>query len=223
MSRRLRRACSALTVAMFCLTLAGAKSDDPVLLKADFEDGDLAGWKMTDAKAWRVEKVDESKALALFGKSNYTPKVRSPFNYALLDDLVVTDFTLDCKVKSTVKDYGHRDLCLIFGYQDPEHFYYIHLGKNADPHAHSVFLVNNEPRVSIAKDRTAGTPWTDDWHKVRLVRNAASGEITVYFDDMTKPIMRANDKTFAWGKVGVGSFDDTGVFDDITVRGKKKE
>jgi hypothetical protein len=32
--------------------------------------------------------------------------------------------------------------------------------------------------------------------------------------------MIAHDRTFRHGKVGIGSFDDTGMFDDIEVRGE---
>ena len=33
----------------------------------------------------------------------------------------------------------------------------------------------------------------------------------------------AVDKTFAWGQVGIGSFDDTSAWDDIELRGTKAE
>ena len=67
-------------------------------------------------------------------------------------------FVLDVKVRSTTRDYGHRDLCLFFGHQDPSHFYYVHLGKQADEHANSIFIVNGKPRVSIAESRTRARP-----------------------------------------------------------------
>ena len=35
--------------------------------------------------------------------------------------------------------------------------------------------------------------------------------------------LTASDKTFAWGQIGVGSFDDTGDFDDLVVQGIKVE
>jgi hypothetical protein len=50
-----------------------------------------------------------------------------------------------------------------------------------------------------------------------------SGAIDVYFDDMDKPAMRAVDKTFTSGLVGVGSFDDVGRFDDVSVYGTQVE
>lgn len=181
-----------------------------------------AKWTFTDPDAWRL-KVDEEGGLVLeqHKASEYEPKVRSPFNIALIDGLDVSDFVLDLKVHSTTRDYGHRDLCFFFGHQDPSHFYYVHLGKKADEHAHSIFLVNDEPRVSIAKERTDGTPWTDEWHHVRIVRKVEPGTIAVFFDDMETPIMTTTDTTFTHGGIGVGSFDDTGEFADIRIWGRK--
>ena len=37
---------------------------------------------------------------------------------------------------------------------------------------------------------------------------------------MTKPIMKAEDKTFQAGYVGFGSFDDTGRFRSVTLHTK---
>jgi len=36
---------------------------------------------------------------------------------------------------------------------------------------------------------------------------------------MKTPAMTATDKTLAWGQVGVGSFDDTSMWDDVVLRG----
>ena len=91
----------------------------------------------------------------------------------------------------------------------------------SDDHANSIFLVNNEPRVSIVKERTEGTAWDNEYHTVRVVRDTASGRIEVYRDDMTKPIMVAEDKTFTSGRIGFGSFDDTGNVDDVRLWARK--
>jgi hypothetical protein len=45
----------------------------------------------------------------------------------------------------------------------------------------------------------------------------------VYFDNMQTPVMTARDKTFTWGQIGIGTFDDNGNFDDITLRGTTKK
>jgi hypothetical protein len=194
----------------------------PYVLSTDLMSQSLSAWKTTDDRAWRVVDFEGQKVLELHRQSKYSPKVRSPINIALAKDLVVEEFQLDVKVRSTARDYGHRDLCVFFGYQDPEHFYYVHLGRDSDAHAHSIFLVNGKPRVSIATERTKGTPWTNGWHQVRVTRVPETGEIAVYFDDMNKPVMKGTDKTFLWGQVGVGSFDDVGMFREFVLRGKRR-
>ena len=200
------------------LTLPSFGPAGEILYRSDFSKTGKMGWKFTDPLAWKIESTPQGAALALVEPSRYKPKVRSPYSIALLEAPEVGDFVLDLMVKSTTRDYAHRDLCLFFGYQDPEHFYYVHLGKRADPHAHSVFLVYNKPRVSIAKERTKGTDWTDEWTPVRLTRNLETGDIYVYFDNMKKPVMHAVDRTFGRGQIGVGSFDDTGMFKNIVLK-----
>jgi hypothetical protein len=193
-----------------------------LLVSADFDDGKLDAWEATDPKAWRIEEGRGGKVLALFGKSDYEPQVRSPYNISLLREPVVESFVLEAKMLSTTKDYNHRDLCVIFGHQDPSHFYYVHIANQADAHANSIFIVDGKPRESIARTRTGGTKWDDRWHTVRLVRDVEKGTIEVFFDYKPEPIMTAVDDTFKWGRVGVGSFDDTGQFDDIRLRTLKK-
>ena len=142
---------------------------------------------------------------------------------ALVKDVVVESFVFDVHLQSTHPDYGHRDLCLFFGYQDDSHLYYVHFGKKTDDHANQIFIVNASDRKKISTKTTPGTDWNDEWHHARIVRDAESGKIEVYFDDMKTPVMTAVDRTFTTGRVGVGSFDDTGQFDQILLYGNKAE
>lgn len=195
------------------------KTTGRVLFSEDFDDGGLDGWTATDSDAWRIEQVSgRGGVLSLHRQSEYEPEVRSPFNIILADDFTAASFVLELDVRSTTEDYNHRDLCLFFNHRDPSHFYYVHLGKRADPHANSIFVVDGEPRVSIAEYRTDGTDWDDNWHHVKIVRDHERGSIRVYWDDMDEPVMTATDTRFGEGRIGVGSFDDTGWFDNITVR-----
>lgn len=194
----------------------------PLLFEADFEDSRLGEWQATDSFAWRIEPGHNGKVLALYQQSEYEPRVRSPFNINLVRNYVVGSFVLEVKMRSTTKDYGHRDLCLFFGHQDPSNFYYVHIANQSDAHANSIFIVDAEPRVSIANIRTEGTKWDDNWHTVRLVRDVEEGTIEVFFDDEPEPIMNAVDHRFEWGRVGVGSFDDTGQFDDVKLWGEER-
>lgn len=193
----------------------------PLVYSDNFEDGKADGWVPTDPKAWRVVKQGGNYVYNQFKRSKYKTPVRSPFNRSVVKDLKVGSFVFDVRLQSTHKDYGHRDLCLFFGYQDASHFYYVHFGKKADDHANQIFIVNEKPRTKISITSTKGTNWDDNWHHARIVRDVKSGKIEVYFDDMKKPVMTAKDKTFTWGTVGVGSFDDDGNFDHVLVYGDK--
>lgn len=213
-------------VASLALLLAGngsfAADRLPQQIQLDFESPSLAAWSATDPSAWRIEPHDGGHVLHQFQQSQVQTPARSPFNRAVVQGLNVTDFDLEVDVQSTARDYPHRSLCLFFGYQDPAHFYYVHLGQQADDHANQIFIVNEAPRTKISTRTTAGTPWDDEWHHVKIRRRVESGLIEIYFDDMTTPVMTATDTTFGWGRVGVGSFDDTGRFDNLTLHGNRR-
>jgi hypothetical protein len=200
----------------------------PRLVKEDFEHG-MERWQTTDPKpddaVWEIIEAGGpgNHVFRVTGISKYQPPHRSPHSIALLKEIEVTDFELTASVQNTNVTAGpHRDLCLFWGYQDPSHFYYVHFGAQADPHACQIFIVNDAPRTMITVDQAKGTPWTDGWHEVKVVRRVADGSIEVYFDDMQKPLMTARDKTFTWGQVGIGTFDDHGNFDEIVLRGIKR-
>jgi len=198
--------------------------DLPIVYRTDFEKG-AADWKPTDGSAWKIDKSITTDAVysQFKKKSNYSPPHRSPYNISLVKNVAVGSFQIDVKVLSTHKDYNHRDACLFFGYQNPGQFYYVHLGKKADPHANQIFIVNNAARTKISTKTTEGTNWDDKWHNVRIKRDVESGSIEIFYDDMEEPVMTANDKNFKWGQVGVGSFDDTTAWNDFVLRGEQVE
>lgn len=176
----------------------------------------LSQFAFSDPKAWKHSGDGSSFALELVEQSQYTPAFRSPFNIALVRDRVFGDFVLDVDLIQTGKEYGHRDMCLFFGVQDPSHFYYAHIATKTDDHAHNVFIVNGAPRTKISEHTTPGVNWgLNQWHHVRLER--IGPKVRVFFDDMVAPVMSAENKEFGVGWVGFGSFDDTGKVDSIRI------
>jgi hypothetical protein len=205
-------------------SLAGAARAGGPELRVVFTDDFSKGtehWQPTDPAAWKADTKDKFAVFHQFKNSNYKPPHRSPLNIALVKDKLVQDFVFEAKALSTGKDGPHRDMCLFFGYQDPAHFYYVHIAKKADDHANQIFIVNGADRVKISTKSTDGTPWDDKWHNIKIIRTIADGKIEIYFDDMRTPIMTATDKTFIWGQVGIGSFDDSGYWRDVTLRGNQ--
>ena len=162
--------------------------------------------------------------MELARQSGYKPPVRSPVNIALIEGKKFTDFVMEVDLLQTGAEYGHRDMCVFFGFSDPKKFYYAHVATSADDHAHNVFIVNEQPRTKIARETTPGVKWGQGiWHKLRLERRGSDGSIRLFFDDMTRPIMVASDTTFRSGYIGFGSFDDTGKVDNIRIWGPSVE
>ena len=200
----------------FCLPRPSRAAEPAAAPAVVFEDNFEKGadhWQPGNPAVWKVIDTPKGKAYSLFEKDpKFKTAHRSPFTYSLVKDIKVGDFVLEVDANSTVAEYAHRDLCLFFGFQDPDHYYYVHMASKTDDHANQIFIVNGKDREKISKETTAGTNWTDTYHHIRIIRVASVGLIQVYFDDMKKPIMVAVDKTFGAGQVGVGSFDDTGDF-----------
>jgi hypothetical protein len=196
----------------------------PVVYADDFENG-MDRWEPFDAKSFEITEVknaagETTHALRALGTSKFQPKFRSPPNIAMLKDATVSDFELTAKVQSTNPTAGpHRDMCIVFCYQDPTHFYYVHFGALSDPNACQIFIVDDAARTPITVKTVQGTPWTDGWQNVKVVRVVETGEIEVYFNDMDEPFMTAKDTKFKWGRVGLGTFDDNGNWDDFELRG----
>jgi hypothetical protein len=217
----------------FTLTLAAPlmAADLPagykLLYKQEFEkESVLKQFQMTDPKAWKFVTTDDGHggSMELFQQSNYKPIVRSPVNIALIANKVFTDFVIEVDMIQTGKEYGHRDMCIFYGYQSPTNFYYTHIATAADPNAHNTFIVDGAPRKNFAKETTKGVNWgLHVWHKVRIERTISDGMIKVYFDDFSKPIMSAQNDKFKSGGIGFGSFDDTGRVDNIKIWGPNVE
>jgi hypothetical protein len=199
---------------------ADKKTGFPLIYEEDFIKLEaIHGFVFSDPAPWFVTSgKDGGLALEYVGRGDYEPRVRSPLIIGLVDNLVLGDFILEADVLQTGRQYGHRDMCFFFGFQDSTRFYYVHLASQADQVAHTVHIVNDLPRKSIVQERTDGIRWIDDyWHHIRIERLTEEGDIRVYFDDMETPIMVATDMTFPFGYVGFGSFDDSGKIDNIRI------
>jgi hypothetical protein len=192
-------------------------ADPTVVFEEDFESG-TGRWEVLDPATWKIAQREGNRTFEITERgSAYKPPVRSPGHVALIRDLELGSFEITFKVRSTKDTGNHRDCCIFFGYQDDQHFYYAHLGAKPDPHSGQIFIVREAPRLALT-DNEKPTPWTDDWHTVRLTRDLEDGSIKVYFDDMESPHLQVTDRTFGKGRIGIGSFDDLNEFDEVVVK-----
>lgn len=186
-------------------------------------DANMAALVCSDPAAWAAGHDGSGDYIELRTASDYSPPHRSLHSIALLAQHSLGSFELELDALSTGREYGHRDLCLVFGFQNPANYNYIHVAPAPDANAHNIFLVNDAPRRNLLEVQPKGFEWDDAWHHLRLVRNVESGSIALYIDGSEEPIIQGVDKTFTSGFVGLGSFDDTGRFRNIELRGQPAE
>ncbi|MEO8351105.1 MAG: hypothetical protein ABI680_05200 [Chthoniobacteraceae bacterium] len=198
---------------------AGIPSDYELVYASDFSTpASIDDFVFSDPNAWKINQEGDKPALELVKQSKYKPPVRSPVNIALLKGKSFQDVIIEADCLQTGKEYGHRDMIFVYGFQSPTKFYYTHIATAGDDHAHNCFIVNEAPRIKFAEKTTKGVNWgLEQWHHVRIDRKATDGTVKVYFDDMKDPIMEGKDQTFPSGFVGFGSFDDTGKVANIKV------
>jgi hexosaminidase len=197
----------------------------PPLVAYDFEDEEVQGWEPNIPENWFVGLESGTRCYQLLNPG-IQGKVRAPTSWSVLKDFDVSSFVfsgrLKCKAKS---DNPHRDMVVIFHYQDATHFYYVHFSASSDENHNIIGLVNGKDRVKINVEspEESSARLTDmQFHEFKVTCNAETGEIKAYLDDMKAPILTARDITLGHGLVGVGSFDDTGSFDDIKLWGNKE-
>lgn len=191
----------------------------PLVFAEDFTTpGKLEDFEFSDRAAWRWGRLEQTSYLELHGPSDYAPPHRSPLSIALLPELVVGDFDLELLLEQTGRDYGHRDLCVFLGFESPARFHYVHLAPAPDANAHNVFVVDDAPRRNLLPPLEEGIDWgSGEWHTVRLERRLEEGTLRVYWDGADAPTFLVEELPPTWGRLGVGSFDDTGRVTGIRV------
>lgn len=170
-------------------------------------------WSVPAASEWNAS----GEVLELLkGREPGTP--RRPSQFALLQEGPYSSFTLEVDVKRNGKS-----LLLVFGYQDPGHYNYAHISVD-DPvkqNVHNgVFHVFGGERVRISPlEGGPGLLPTTDWTSVKLVWNGKTGEVTCYANGKTSGALHAVDMSLKHGRVGLGSFNETGSFRNLKITG----
>jgi len=210
--------CLILITVAACTTTHPLMQSEKLAYSQNFDTKDaINGFEFTDPSVWRMSEDGKgSMALECFDLATYEPEHRSPFAIGLISGHQFSSFVLEADLHQTGRIYGHQDMVVVFGFQDPSHFYYSHIAREMDDHANNIFIVNGAPRTKISTKTNDGQDWKS-WHRVKVERDLESGSIAIYFDDMKNPVMQAVDKTFGAGSIGFGTFDDSGKIDNIRI------
>jgi hypothetical protein len=200
------------------IALAGPALPAQTVVRPEFTDArGVSQWDIEGSGQWRMS----GNVLQLHTEGVPAGPIRKPGAMAVFKSAPVGDFTLEVDLRSTAPvDLAVRDVLLIFGYQSPTRFYYVHLSKRTDAVHNGIFLVNDADRKRLDPPTSVGRLVDQEWHRVRLVRAAASGQIQVFFGSDPAPVLSAVDTTLTTGRVGVGSFDETAEFRDLALSPK---
>ena len=200
---------------------SGVPDGYELVYSQDFADASaLDDFTFSDKRAWKYGSEGGRGYLDLAGGSKYKPKHRSPLNIALIDDLLLADFVMEAEAWQTGREYGHRDLSLFFGFEAPNRYYYAHLATAPDERAHNIFLVDNADRAPMGAIPDEGVDWGKGWKQVRVERR--DGTLRVYFDGENEPTVSTDRDPLGWGRVGFGSFDDSGRFSKVRIWAPEK-
>jgi hypothetical protein len=172
------------------------------------------------AADWRVEKAASGEELTLaVGREPVPGKPRRPWQFAIAELGPFTRVTMELEVKRVGKS-----LILPFAWQSGEKFNYAHLSVDdptKQPVHNGVFHVFSGERVRISYPEPGpGVLASQDWTPVRLEWNGATGEVKAFVNGKLSPALRAVDLSLRSGKVGLGSFNETGSFRKVRIRGR---
>ena len=185
-----------------------------VAFHADFESGNLNAWQFPFPEDWALLSEDGNHYLHM--KRNREPGVpRRPLQFGLLKEVKVGSFEFETRLRREGKS-----MIVVFDYVDTLHFYYAHFSADrgsADPVHNGIFIVDGEARRRIAGTEAPPTLADRAWHRARVVREIRSGSIQVFMDGRSQPLFSVVNSAFKCGQVGVGSFDETGDFDDVVL------
>ncbi len=121
------------------------------------------------------------------------------------------DFTLNAKGSVLPAGADWKDFGIIFGYQDPNNYYYAVFNEQNNTTTNGLFKRVNGTSQELAD--FGSTITAGNQYAIRIER--AGGAIRVYRNNAL--VGSATDSTFSSGKVGFGSVWDSCLFDDLVV------
>jgi|SRR5579863_640762 len=181
-----------------------------------FASGNLDKWQLPHAEDWSILAEPGGEHYLHMNRNREPGVPRRPLQFALIKGVNVGSFDFQARLRRE-----GRSMMVVFNYVDTLHFYYTHLSMDTgatQPVHNGIFIVNGEPRKRVAGIDAAAALPDKNWHQVRITRHARDGSIKVFMDGSDQPLFSLLDSTFTCGQVGIGSFDETGDFEDVSLK-----
>lgn len=187
-----------------------------VLVASDKIDVFDRSWVVPSAQDWKVTEDSGSPMLQLLVGREPAPGPRRPGQFALMEMTPVSQVTMEADVRPT-----KRSLIIVYAYQDPAHFDYVHFSVDTAVKQavhNGVFHVYGGERVRIsARDGAAAFGSINRWFHIKVQWDGSTGEVRGFVDGQAVPALHAVDLSLTKGRVGIGSFDETGDFKNVKV------
>lgn len=178
----------------------------------------LKDWTLDGTGTWQI--ADGLLSLTKAGVP--AGAIRRPAALAILNTPPLEKVTIEAELRSTAPvDVVNRDMQIVFGYESAARFYYVHLAGITNDVHNGVFLVDNADRKRIDAGKTPPVLTDQQWHRFRLERDGVTGRILVFAGGGSTPAFDVTDTTIRAGRVGFGSFDDTGEVRNVVVTERK--
>jgi len=173
-------------------------------------------WTVPQAQDWKVSDDAGTPMLQLLVGREPLPGPRRPGQFALMDMPPARHVTLEADVRP-----AKRSLMIVYAYQDAAHFDYVHFSTDTamkQPVHNGVFHVYGGERVRISPATgPAAFSGINQWFHLKVEWDGTTGDVQGFIDGVAVPALHAVDLSLNEGKVGIGSFDETGDFKNLKI------
>jgi hypothetical protein len=145
---------------------------------------------------------------------------RNPLEVTLLESAAMSDCTIEATLERGPCKQGTDEVCVLFGYQDPENYYFVHLGNMAGGHVNQLYCIQAGIPRPVPVKFAVNTTWQPQTeHRLRVERTVRDGLIRIYFDDFATPVLEAVDTSLNQGQAGLGTFGTDLKLSNVKIKG----
>jgi hypothetical protein len=174
-------------------------------------------WEVQDPSDWSVTHEEGEQVLKLL-RSGEPGVPRRPTKFAIAETPSYAKVTVEVEMKRE-----GRSLIIVHAWQDADHWNYAHISsdeaKKVAVH-NGMFHVFGGERVRISSLEGPASLPTAEWTPVKLVFDGRTGFTYVEVNGKRNPSLDAYDLSLRQGRIGLGSFNETGSFRRLRVRGE---
>jgi hypothetical protein len=164
--------------------------------------------------------VENGELKLLISSEPAAGRPRRPTHFALAETPAFRRVTVEAEVRR-----NKRSLIFVYAWQDKDHYNYAHISSDmaVKQNVHNgMFHIFGGERVRISSlDGPESLP-SQEWTPVKLVFDGESGRCYVEVNGKRNPSLEAVDLSLRYGRVGLGSFDETGDFRNVKITGEPK-